>query len=77
MRVIAALALPLASTLLIAAATLEAQQNPGSAPDARTPLLRMLRPRLRVMRKTERRSTRATGATSAMVTPLKVARGRD
>lgn len=37
MRVIAALALPLASTLLIAAATLEAQQNPGSAPNARTP----------------------------------------
>lgn len=37
MRVIAALALPLASTLLIAAATLEAQQNPGSAPNTRTP----------------------------------------
>ena len=37
MRVLAALALPLASTLLIAAATLEAQQNPGSAPNTRPP----------------------------------------
>lgn len=36
MRVIAMLALPLASTLLIAAAALEAQ-NPGSASNARTP----------------------------------------
>ena len=37
MRVIAMLALPLASALLIAAAALEAQQNPGSASNARTP----------------------------------------
>jgi mono/diheme cytochrome c family protein len=37
MRVIATLALSLASTLLIAAATLEAQQNPGSPSDGRTP----------------------------------------
>ena len=75
MRVIAMLALPLASTLLIAAAVLEAQQNPGSASNAPTRLLQTLRPRPRVMWKTERRSTRATGATSAMATPLKVARG--
>ena len=34
MRVIAALALPLASALLIAAATLEAQRGQGSAPSA-------------------------------------------
>src|SRR5688500_178345 len=37
MRLIAMLVLPLASTLLIAAATLEAQQNPGSPSDVRTP----------------------------------------
>ena len=37
MRVIATLALPLASILLISAAALEAQQNPGSASNARTP----------------------------------------
>jgi ubiquinol-cytochrome c reductase cytochrome c subunit len=37
MRVIAALALLLASSLLTAAATLEAQQNPGAAPTTDTP----------------------------------------
>jgi mono/diheme cytochrome c family protein len=37
MRVIATLTLPLASILLIAAAALEAQQNPASASNARTP----------------------------------------
>ena len=37
MRVMAALAFPLASSFLIAAATLEAQQNPGAAPNTRTP----------------------------------------
>ena len=37
MRLIATLALPLASTVLIAVAALGAQQNPGSASTARTP----------------------------------------
>jgi hypothetical protein len=36
MRVIARLALSLASTLLITAGVLEAQQNPGPASNART-----------------------------------------